>query len=45
LRSHESWTADHIAEYQCAQLRQLLEHARKNVPHYAGYACNTSSRG
>jgi len=38
LRSHESWTADHIAAYQCVKLGQLLEHARKNVPHYAGYA-------
>ena len=37
LRSHETWTAQQISEYQLRVLRQLLEHARTNVPFYSDY--------
>jgi phenylacetate-coenzyme A ligase PaaK-like adenylate-forming protein len=38
LRSHESWTAEQISEYQLQGLNRLLEHARRNVPFYADYS-------
>ena len=37
LRSHESWTPQQIVEFQALALRQLLEHARRNVPFYSDY--------
>jgi phenylacetate-CoA ligase len=37
LRSHESWTPQQIVDYQVRALRQLLEHARRNVPFYSAY--------
>ena len=37
LRSHESWNAEQIAEYQLQNLRQMLRHARRTVPFYARY--------
>lgn len=37
LQSHEKWTAEQMAAYQLAALRQSLENARNCVPFYADY--------
>jgi phenylacetate-CoA ligase len=37
LRSHESWTAGQISEFQLQALNRLLGHARRNVPYYGDY--------
>jgi phenylacetate-CoA ligase len=37
LRSHESWTAEQIEQYQVQAMRRLLENARKTIPFYQDY--------
>jgi phenylacetate-coenzyme A ligase PaaK-like adenylate-forming protein len=38
LRTHESWSADEIAEFQLCQLQRALNEARRTVPFYKDYA-------
>jgi phenylacetate-CoA ligase len=37
LRSHESWNADDIAQFQRSELHRIITHARATVPYYSGY--------
>jgi phenylacetate-CoA ligase len=37
LRRHESWSWHQIYDHQCNELRQIVDHARRTVPYYAGY--------
>ena len=37
LRSHESWSAEQISDYQLKRIQALLEYARRNVPFYEDY--------
>jgi phenylacetate-CoA ligase len=40
LRSHESWSADQISDYQLKRIQALLDHARKNAPFYEEYSAS-----
>jgi len=37
LRSHESWTAEQMSQFQLARLRETVRAARRTVPFYADY--------
>lgn len=37
LRTHEKWNQEEMEAYQLQAVRQVVEHARRTVPFYAGY--------
>jgi phenylacetate-CoA ligase len=38
LRSHETWSAPEISNYQLRAVREIVEHARATVPFYKNYS-------